>query len=364
MAEPFAEGSLRLRTSELRRIQWLCARLLASRGVTRNWRLHRLPRRTLALVALAAIASPLRAAEIDSVTSRNAPLRDSSKPLDARIHDALRTAVERANERGSDCDPQDLTRQLRRALSVPFIGHAIAEDLNDADDLDTRRVAFRDSIYRDLGVFDAISVHLKDLSAVIRLGDDLVGVDKIGHFFVQGWTYFEIAYLKGDGIEAAMDWGERAERTYFGLYTTGIYSYADLSANFEGMRFWLRLLGPEPDPLDRGWRFNRPAVTCGKRFWTREPYWRIRRKPRLSRYVSGAWDEGVNCSRYRNPEIEALVADRIAEREAADAASYACPIRPDACVEARERYGPYADRLLHPRCAAAERPPRPWWKFW
>jgi hypothetical protein len=318
----------------------------------------------LVLVLLASLPSPLRAAEIDSVTSRGVPLHDSSKPLEARINDALRSAVERANERGSGCDSQDLTQQLRQALSVPFIGHAIAEDLNDADDLDTRRVAFRDSIYRDLGVFDAVSVHLKDLSAVIRLGDHLVGVDKIGHFFVQGWRYFEIAYLQGGGVEAAMDWGEQAERSYFGLYTTGIYSYADLSANFEGLRFWLRLLGPERDPLERGWWFNRPIVTCSKRFWTREPYWRIRRKLRVSRYVSGAWDEGVNCNRYRNPEIEALVARRIAEREAADAERYTCPIRPEECADVRERYGRYADRLLHPLCGAASRPPRPWWKLW
>ena len=315
-------------------------------------------------VLVATVSAPLRAAEIDSVTSRNERLRDSSKALDARINAALRTAVERANERGPGCDPQALTRQLRQALSVPFIGHSIAEDLNDADDLDTRRVAFRDSIYRDLGVFDAISVHLKDLSAVIRLGDHLVGVDKIGHFFVQGWTYFEIAYLQEDGIEAAMDWGERAERTVFGLYTTGIYSYADLAANFEGMRFWLRLLGPEQDPLERSWWFNRPIVTCSKRLWSREPYWRIRRKARISRSVTAAWDEGVNCIRYRNPEIEALVAKRIAEREAADAERYTCPIRPDECADARERYDGYADRLLHPLCADAQRPPRPWWKPW
>jgi hypothetical protein len=316
------------------------------------------------LASTAALAAPAAAAEIDSVTGRTVPLRDASSALDTRIRAALRAAVDSANERGTACDPEDLYRQLRRALARPFIGHRIAEDLNRAEDLDTLRIPFRDSIYRDLAFFDAISVHLKDLSAVMRLGDDRVGVDKIGHFFVEGWKYFEIAYLDGEGVEAALDWGERAERTYFGLYTTGIYSYADLTANFEGMRFWLRLLDPERDPLGRGGWFDRPTVTCGRRFWTREPRWRIRRKVHLARYVNGAWDEEVNCCRYRNREIEAMIAARIAEREAADARSYACPIRPDACVEARERYGPYADRLLHPRCAAAERTPRPWWKLW
>ena len=84
----------------------------------------------------------------------------------------------------------------------------------------------------------------------------------------------------------------------------------------------------------------------------------------MSRTVNGAWDEGVNCTRYRNPEIEALVAKRIAEREAEDAEIYTCPIRPEECAAARERYDRYADRLLHPLCASAQRPPRPWWKPW
>ncbi len=324
-------------------------------------RLHRsLPALTFAWFT--ALASS--GAEIDSVTPRGSKLRDASRRMDARVASFIRIGVERANERERGCDSDALYREIRRAISTPFVGHAIAESLNAAPDLDARRIALRDSIYRDLGIFDAVSIHLKDLSAVIRLDDHLVGVDKFGHFLVQGWKYFEVAYLEGHGIEAALKWGERSERTYFGLYTTGIYSYADLAANFDGMRFWLRLLAQDTDPLETGTFFNRPIVTCGKRFWTRAPYWRVNRKVRVSRYVNGAWDEGSNCSRYRNPEIGALVGDRVAEREAEDSTSYACPITPQSCVRAQQRYGPYADRLLHPLCAGAEAVPRSCWKFW
>ncbi len=308
--------------------------------------------------------APARAAEIDSVTGRSAELRDSASRLEARVNDFLREGVKRANEREKGCDPGDLYKQIRRAISFPFIGHSIAERLNAAEDLDRRRVPLRDSIYRDLGIFDAISVHLKDLSSVVRVGDQLVGVDKFGHFFVQGWKYFEIAYLDGKGIEKALAWGEASERTYFGLYTTGIYSHADLTANFEGMRFWLRVLGQAEDPLERGYFFNRPYVKCGKRFWTREPHWRVKRKVRLGDFLSAGWDEGVNCSHYRNAQIERLILARIEEREVSDGAEYSCPIRPDECARARKRYAAHAERLLHPFCLFAEPEPRPWWKFW
>ena len=222
-------------------------------------------------------------------------------------------------------------------------------------DLDRRRTRLRDSIYRDLGLLDAISVHLKNLSAVVRVDRHLIGVDKLGHFLVEGWSYFDRAYRDGDGIEAAMSWGQRAERTYFGLLTTGIYSYADLAANFDGMRFWLRILGEEKDPLEKGYFFNRPYVRCKKRFWSRKPYWRKVRSIDLDDWVNAAWDEGLNCSRYRDDEFAGLVRARVREREEIEGEYYACPASPKGCVKARERYGARAAALLHPRCLHARR---------
>lgn len=305
-----------------------------------------------------------RGAEIDSITARSLTLRDSAGQMEERLNAFVREGVEAANEREPGCDESILYREVKRAISRPFIGHAIAERLNRAGDLDSRRVPLRDSVYGDLGLLDAISVRLRGLSAVIRVGDHLVGVDKFGHFFVEGWKYFEIAYLRGEGIERALQWGERTERTYFGLYTTGVYSYADLTVNFDGMRFWLRLLGAERDPVVGDRFFNRPYVVCARRFWSRKPYWRVARRVLLADYVNGAWDEGSNCSRYRSPEIERRIERRIEDRAASDALDYSCPIEPDACAQARARYRLYAERLLHPSCIGVEAIPRPWWRPW
>ncbi len=320
---------------------------------------------TLLAVPLLAAAPAVRAAEIDSVTPRGVPLRNSMRYMSAWVNERLREGVRRANDQEKGCDEDDLYKQIRRAISFPFVGHLIAEELNADEDLDRVRVGFGESIYQDLGVFDAISVHVKDLSAVIRLDGRLVGVDKFGHFFVQGRKYFDIAYRDGDGIKKALDWGAGTEETYFGYYTTGIYSFADLSVNFEGMRFWLRVLGSERDPLESGYFFNRPYVGCRKSLiWFGEARWRVKRWVHLSDYLSGAWDEGLNCSRYRNEEIRERVAARVRERELLDAADYACPIEPEPCARARERYQHYALRLLHPRCLVAPAEPRAWWKLW
>jgi hypothetical protein len=313
---------------------------------------------------LAAVSHPTHGAEIDSLTGRTEVLDDSSGAIERRVNDALKAGVDRANRVSTGCDEDVLYRELRSALASPFIGHVIAESLNLDEALDRRRIRRVDSIYRDLGLLDNVSVHWKDLSAVVRVGDVLIGVDKVGHFVVEGWHYFESAYLEGEGIVAAMDWGEGTESTYFGLYTTGVYSYADLVADFEGLRFWLHVLGRFDDPLDTGWLPDRPYVTCRRRFWIAgERRWHLSRRLHLDRYVTPVWDEAVNCCRYRNEEIEARVRARIDELSRAAGVDYTCPIDPDACAQARRRYGEWAPHLLHPTCLEAPPGRRPWWKL-
>jgi hypothetical protein len=319
----------------------------------------------LAVLLLATRVVPAGAAEIDSLTHRDVPLADARRALERRLNAALERGVAAANARGDVCDEAVLYRELRHAFAWPFIGHSIAESLNEDETLDRRRVLRADSIYRDLRFFDAVSVHWKDLSAVVRVGDALMGVDKIGHFVVEGWDYFETAYLDEDGVAAAMKWGEGTEDTYFGRYTTGVRSHADLVANFEGMRFWRRVTGRGEDPLDAGWRARRPYVKCGRTLGVfGEKRWRLVGTLDLRDYVTPVFDEAVNCCSYRSPEITAMVARRTAELSESNGRDLSCPVDPDSCVHARERYGAWAPRLLHPACLAAERSERSWWRFW
>src|SRR5262245_58070289 len=79
------------------------------------------------ILALASIAGPIRAAEIDSLTDRAVPLDDASAALERRLNGALEAGVARANQASEGCDEEVLYRELRRALATPFIGHVIAE---------------------------------------------------------------------------------------------------------------------------------------------------------------------------------------------------------------------------------------------
>lgn len=315
--------------------------------------------------ALLTVTATSQAAEIDSFTQRRQPLPDATGALNQWFNQRLQAGIKLTNDEMEDgCEPEQLYDNIRVSFASPFVGHLIAEELDQSSAIPKQRVPLNQSIYRDLGLIDAISMHIKDLSGVMNVQGTLVGSDKLGHFVVEGWSYYKRAYLDLDGLEDALQWGAFTERTYFGLMTTGIYSYADLAANFDGMRFWIHLLGEGRDPVDSEFLSPLPYIKCKRRFWTGEHYWKLVRRVHVEDYVNPAWDEAVNCQDYRNPEIAILVNRRILRQTPAGAPSRVCPVAPKACRNAADHYGEYSRHLINTRCLEAAPASRPWWKLW
>ncbi len=88
------------------------------------------------------------------------------------------------------------------------------------------------------------------ISETVNLFGNSFGTDKIAHIYQQGYTYLRIyqrALDKGLSKDAATkkacDWGRRSERTFYGNLVSGVYSNADLAANFAGLKFYQNLTG-------------------------------------------------------------------------------------------------------------------------
>lgn len=86
------------------------------------------------------------------------------------------------------------------------------------------------------------------ISPTVNLYGSQFGTDKIAHIFQQGYDYYRIykrALAKGltaeQAAKKAVEWGRRTERTYFGTWVSGVYSNADLAANYIGWKFYLGL---------------------------------------------------------------------------------------------------------------------------
>ena len=170
---------------------------------------------------------------------------------------------------------------------------------------------------------------------------------------------FEFSDFKADKIQQALEWGKEQEAGKFGYTTTGIFSYADLVANFNGWRFWNKVLLKEDDPLKGFFAnlFNQPYVTCDIQFFSSiknnkiVKAWEYNTKFDLSDYIDGAWDEGNNCNDYEDAEIEEKVTTRVKQVDP----DFTYPACPEYCLAAQEKYGSYASLVLHPYCLIVSR---------
>ncbi len=309
------------------------------------------------------------AAEIDSVSPRKLKLDNSVTIINTIINQRIKEGIQKANaiqdvfkDMGTDefCNEKVLYTELRKALfqsvsaSWGLKGYDLDKQLRDLLTSQSYSLSLKDSIYRDINYLEGFSLKIKELSDVVNINGHLIGLDKIGHFFAEGWQYFELTHYEDHNIYQALEWGKEQESGKFGYAMTGIFSFADLVANFNGWRFWNKVLLKENDPL-KGFIaniFNGPYITCEIQIIASiknrkiVKAWEQNTRFDLSDYIDGAWDEGNNCNSYKDPIIEEKVTFRTHNVNA----DFNCPYIPEYCLAAKEKYGDYAKYVLHPSC--------------
>lgn len=296
-------------------------------------------------------------AEIDSYRN-TAYLKDATSIVDKRANEWLKLAIEELNYERVACpanpeEANDVYDIVKSKMASPFIGHSIAVELDEALPIEKiSRTDFDVSVYADISWLEGISLNLKGLLGVMNIGGRRVGVDKIGHFFVEGFGFFRRAYIKEEGsVEAAVRWGKFTENSYFGLTTTGVYSNADLIANFNGMRFWNMLFLFSKDP----------AFSRGKSHYYEKPFfscvdskWELKKRFSIRYFLDDSWDESLNCNYYDSEKIK----DEVVLNEALNIGFYelekndglVCPRVERNCYYEKYKYGDYAEDLLHESC--------------
>jgi hypothetical protein len=95
-----------------------------------------------------------------------------------------------------------------------------------------------------------------------------MGADKLSHFFQTGWKYHKRfrAFLaagvpENEALERVVRYGVGTEYGSLGLAATGVFSFGDLEANYQGFRFYRGLCEGEHPRLVKtagGWRLQRP----------------------------------------------------------------------------------------------------------
>lgn len=207
------------------------------------------------------------------------------------------------------CNLGNLNLAVKGALG----GGEIGKLENWADEQSTLKktvIPYAESIYAGAGLFStgSIGLAIDGIVPSVVINGHYVGVDKLGHFFDQGYAYYEEIYLRHhSSVETIENYGLADEDGGNGMASNGIRSYGDMAANFQGYLFW-RDVASGPNPY----------FSCHDGVFARTA-----RKFDWAEYVSDAWDEAINCSEFSG-SVQKVV-DKALSGKAH------CPVMPQKC---------------------------------
>lgn len=286
-------------------------------------------------------APPLFAREVDSFSHRYESIQDSAEILNIEVNQRL-DAVLVSTNREYGCSKSELFEELKKRLHRPLMG-LIEQWIDEEPSIDKRFSKKSESIYKNFDVEDGFSFSIlgdnASLAPVLRVSGVLVGSDKFGHFFDEGFSYYEI-YSDQRSIDLALDWGERTENGIYGFKGTGVRSYGDLVANYQGLLFWSSVVDRGPDNTAT------PYFSCNPE----TNQWERTRDFDVADYVDSAWDEGINCSEYSSERALNKISMQLRLLSEINGRDVSCPAQADICPLLVSKYGYYSGRLIGPTC--------------
>ncbi|MFT6071120.1 MAG: hypothetical protein ACJAT2_002109 [Bacteriovoracaceae bacterium] len=286
-------------------------------------------KRILVLIATL-LSSAVHSSEIDSFTDRYVPLLDSRDSVNKIANRFLDQALSQTE----GCEEKDLYKKMRKYFKNHLSGE-VTNAILTSDDVDKRYFHLEDSIYRDFKWWNSFVLvvvgrfYKEAHGAVLNYNGHLIGSDKFEHLFGRGFLYFKRHHLKGKKLKKVLKYGRWQEKWTLGSKTTGVFSFADQAANFNGMRFWNHLLQKRPDHLGEE---AGPLIVCKNNRFTKI------KNLDFTPFIDDSMDEGLNCSKFLTKKQASRVIGRVKELEA-DGQDYACPIKPESTRILTEKYG-------------------------
>ena len=237
-----------------------------------------------AAVIAALCLAPLlaNAYETDQFSHRLQPLEDCTGLLDSRVNQSIEGAIR--DWRG----PRN-ERKVVDAIYHDIGGHHWVDRIErwamKSDQVDRLTLDRYDSIYSGHPFWATRVAGWFGVGPTIKVNNVLIGSDKLGHFISQGRKFWR-RYLKYRDEAQAAEHSAYTERALFGQMTTGVYSNADLVANYEGYRFYRSL-------FDDGVVPGKPAILA----W-RDGHWVVQRPFTWTDHVNAYWDEALNVNHF------------------------------------------------------------------
>jgi len=294
--------------------------------------------KTLFFLAVALGSLSLFSAEVDQYTTRHLELQDASEIVNAQANRHIQDALIYLADQG--CNEEALYKELRKAFANHKHGKLTIHMLHDKH-FPRHQIALRESIYTDWTPWDGYLLGRKAaeksplaLGPLVNIDGIRVGTDKFEHIFGRGFMYFKRHYLKGHSLKRVFKFGIRGEKTLFGgnKLATGVFSYADLSANFNGMRFWNHMLQLRDDVMGDN---HGPYISCVDNKFKQV------KEIDFRHYIDESMDESINCSKLATKRSANKYKSRI------EAMGYACPMDQATFEAMKTKYAKFAKWILN-----------------
>lgn len=221
--------------------------------------------------------------ETDQLTNRAEPIADSTEILDQKVNDAIAEIVEQWGDRPRD-DMRFVNKIYWKIGGIHWVDK-IEKFAMKSPDVDRLEIPRYGSVFSGQPFWAVRVTGLFGVGASIRVNNQLIGTDKLGHFISQGRKFYR-RYLRYGSEERAGEQSVLTEKAIFGQLSDGIFSNADLVANYEGHRFYRSLF---EDGIIEG----KPAILR----WTDEG-WVVQRKFTWADHVNAYWDEALNINHF------------------------------------------------------------------
>ncbi|MBI2519234.1 MAG: hypothetical protein HYV97_02405 [Bdellovibrio sp.] len=244
-------------------------------------------RNCIVIYFLLFFALPALALETDQYLSWQVELQDSRPAVNDYVNSKMLAKLERSSvQQANSCHLA--ARRIIRVFRRPFfqIIEQWAETSPAVEVYPSRNFA---GSYRNESIYiKNVFPFILPMARTMNINGVYLGTDKLGHFISFGVRYFGIfhrAIERGADERTAMErvvqFGLMSEVDLVGKIVTGVLSFADLEANFQGMLFFRSL-------CDEKSSFHLEKNSSQQ--------WRLVGKFDIARYVNGDWDESYNES--------------------------------------------------------------------
>lgn len=270
---------------------------------------------TTIIVSASTLAS--QQLETDNYLAWKLKLPDSRDAINNFIHEKMEKVLEQTRSKNKTYSCEDITLKIAKQFKTTPIGKSIESfiEVNLSDHI--RPAPLDESVLRNTRFY----LRYSGLAPTLQINGIYFGADKLSHFASTGRRYYKHylkklrrGYSEEEAVKSAIRYGLLNEATVLGWWASGVFSYGDMEANYQGFLFYKRLCLDENDPYliqDEN----------GK--------WHIKIKPDLKDYVNPYWDETFNRS-YYSPGSWKQVKENLKE-------SY-CVLKLNSIVEERISY--------------------------